>query len=255
MPNAHKWIQKYDTNDSIHVQFRFTSSQPENEGIYLAAYNSFDVRVKTYTPVWSTLGTYKYADVYIACSELSGFNYFKIHDMTSILAVSMPIEVGSFSSLSSLVYWNTSNDFNTVFGNFSNLSVYMVRVEGGLAPQTLTPEMEMENFTDQLLQDTQTFIQPVSVREMIFGDFNGIPYWFFEKLNWILSCDTLYINSEEMTKFSKLTIEWNDYRMGIGRISMKKKINNGLQMDDYLIGILDENGAAITNETGGILLA
>lgn len=253
--DAFRWIQKYDTNDSIHIQFRYVSAQPEDEGINVKAYDYLGRLVQTYTPTWSTLGTYKYADVYIDCSELSGYTYFKIYAVADLLATSMPIEVGGFSDLTSIIYWHSENDFNTFFGTFSNLTVFMIRLEGGVNPSGFTPDWDMDNFSDQFSQDSQTYVKPFSTKELILGDFNGIPYYFIEKLNWIFSCDTIYINSEELTKTSKITVNWKPNKMGIGTIDMKRKINNGLQYDDYSVGILDENGSAITNETGGVLTA
>lgn len=255
-PNAFRWVQKYDTNDSIHVQFRYVSVQPENEGIYLRAYDYLGRTVQTYIPTWGTSGTYKYADVIIDCSELSGYTYFKFYDSgATLLATSMPIEVGAFSDLTSIIYWHTENDFNTIFGTLGASTVFMLRLEGGFSPSGFSPDWEMDNFTDQFSQDSQTYAQPYSKKELTLGDGNGLPYYFFEKLNWVFSCDTIYINSEEVTKIDKLTIEWNAYKAGIGKLQMKRKTNNGLQYDDFLVGILDELGNAITNETGGVITA
>ena len=252
-PNAFRWVQKYDTNDSIHFQFRYISAQPENEGIYLKSYDSKGALIQTYTPTWTTVGTYKHADVIIDCSELSGYTYFKIFAQSTLLATSMPIEVGAFSDLTSIVYWHTENDFNTFFGTFGASTVFMMRLEGGFSPSGFSPDWEMDNFTDQFSQDSQTYAQPFATKELTIGDGNGLPYYLFERLNWVFSCDTVYVNMEEMTKVDKLTVEWNAYKQGIGTLRMKRKVNNGLQYDEYSVGILDELGNAITNSTGGIL--
>jgi hypothetical protein len=253
-PNKFRYIQKFDTNDTIHVQIRFTSDQPENEGLHIKAYGLNDVFIDDYSFTWTTLGTYKYGDAYIPCTSFSGYTYFQIHDSSTTfltpLAESWPVEVGTWPDSVAIIYFNTENDFETFFGTFSATSVFMIRVEGGFPPDGFTPKWDFENFTDQLSQDTLSYSLPYGVHTLYLGDSNGLSWFIIDKLNYIFSLDTIYLNGTQWVRNSEITIE-----NAVAKIDMKQKNNNMLQSSGGLVGIMDEEGQLITNQWGGILLA
>lgn len=98
---------------------------------------------------------------------------------------------------------------NTVLIEFTNSFYYAdavfgtgwnpnIRVEGWFKDEA--PASKDEIYTDQVYNQTMIFSDPFRVRQFIIGPGSGVPDWMPQKLNWILGCDSVFIDGRGFTK-------------------------------------------------------
>lgn len=75
-----------------------------------------------------------------------------------------------------------------------------IRVEGWFKDEA--PASKDEIYTDQVYNQTMIYSDPYRVRNFIIGPGSGLPDWMPQKLNWILGCDSVFIDGKGFTKAS-----------------------------------------------------
>jgi len=258
-PQAFQYVQKFGISKTIHVQFHFTSD-PTAGAVTINVFNyhtdapiCIGGTAKTYTASVTTLSAgHYYMDYYIPCSELSGVVYFTVTSSQGLMLTSWPVEIGNTGDMIEITYFNTDNDFQTVFGNpapvFQESNLFSVYVEGGFRPDGYTPSGNAESFSNQFAEPSLTYGMPFDVERLTLGDSNGLPRWMGQKLNAIFHCDTVLIDGFQWSRNSPLTVEYTGKLTGVYSIDLVPSTNRLTQTIAGDILITNEESTVITTE-------
>ena len=168
-------------------------------------------------------------------------------------ADSWVLEVGEHKDTFLLVYGNSRNDFETVFGDF-DYDTFTFRIEGGFPPDGYQPGADFSLFTNQHQEDTLTYAMPFDTHNLMIGDSNGVPWPFLQKINAIFCCDITLVEWIQYTRAGELSIEWTTRKTGIGTIPLKSVTNRMTQNTGGEIMITDESSVPLANEEDKILI-
>jgi len=250
-PSTLGYVQKFAPTDSIHIQVRSDSPYMfamviENQtgrnlgtlGLnftrteFGAGYYVFNLVIPTYL-----IG---YGQYYIQLSETGTVGDY--------ISDSWPFEIGDFDDTILFTYFNETNDFETIFGDFSASTVFQFRVEGGFIPASTKDVSELSTFSDQLKQSSLTYGMPSFTKTLRIGDSDGLPDWVFEKLIAIGACDVLLIDGMQWVKAYTWDSEQTDKKTLILSADMAYTTNRMTQTVDGVLRLVDNFGNAITNQ-------
>lgn len=199
---------------------------------------------------------YKYTGGTVDDSDewiLTGAVELITYSLSDMLTNSWPCEIGNHTDTVYFMYGNTTNNFETVFGDF-DYNTFTFRVEGGFIPDGFTPKVDISLFTNQNQEDTLTYAMPYSTHTLCIGDNMGVPWWILEKVNSIFCCDIVLTNLIQYTRTGDIDIEWTENKTGIGKLELKPVTNRMTQNVDGDIIITDENYIPISNEDDKVLI-
>ena len=246
-PNAFRYIQKFTFSDTIHLQFLGT----EDLNISIKAHDNETGQILSTilcTSTQLTSGIY-YFDGYIQCSGLNHTNYFEVYDSEDgLLFDSEPIEIGEWNDTVLIEYWNTLNAFNTVFGSYSYLTSFSIRVEGGFTPDGAKDVGEFETFNNQSLERSVTYSVPQTTETLVLGDANGLPKWMERKIYSIFHCDTISIDGVNWVREGEFTADATGLRTKILSLDMSLVENSQEQTSTGDIFLTNEDDVILTDE-------
>lgn len=251
-PQAHSYVQKFGISQIIHCQFHFTTD-PTTRNVVVNAYNAYTgALIKTYTgtPVMLSVGNW-YIDYIIPTFELVTDQavYFQIWDNEGILCESWPIDVASHQDTVFIAIHNTTNDFQTVFGQYSGLTVFGLCVEGGFVPDGDEDISEIETFTNQMGEKRISYAMPQFTERLVLGDSNGLPKWMRMKIMAYFNCDTVLISNVQYVRSGSWSMETTAQKMRIMSIDLTTYTNRMTQTIGGEILITNEEDTIISDES------
>lgn len=152
---------------------------------------------------------------------------------------SEPFEISSSSMLldsTMLIKYshkdNSTSHFDNIFWFGETQQIFELRIEGGITYNSA--EISNEQFRNQLQEIVELYSVPYDTYLLSMGDASGIPYWFAQMLNRILSLSKIEIN------------EINYVRSG------NSKIEISIVSDDSQLYTLSVQVERLINEINGI---
>jgi hypothetical protein len=260
-----KYLQRFGTTDPLHVQF--LSSQNLAPTFYLKCYSALyeiPITAATATFTKTTFGAYYYWDAYLnfavianAISTLQStihylntVVYFTIETDTVKYMDFYPILVDSYEKSISLLYHNTANDYETVFGAWSLNHSFLVRLDGGFAPGHFKPGGDYEVFMNQKNEPTVTYAKPKYVYTLTLEGFDDL---MLEKLNAILCLDTILIGGVQYCRDGELQTTLLDSGLWSLKVDLVPSTNRMTQNMEGDVMLITQDGTLLTNEDELIL--
>ena len=260
-----RYLQRFGSTDPLHVQF--LASNDLTDTFYLKCYSAqYDIPLASATFTKSTLlaGSYYYWDAYLSFSTilaaitalgihyLNTVVYFRI-ETTDLYMDSLPVYIGSHPETIGILYHNTSNDFETVFGTWSMTNSFLLRVQGGFARGYFKMGGDYETFLNQKNEPKVLYAMPKSNYILTLGDNFGLSDTMVEKLNAILHLDTIMIDGIQYCRMGEVSQTLNDFGLWNLKVEMTPATNRMTQNMEGDILLVTQDGTAITDEDVNIL--
>ena len=245
------YCQKFQNDDYFTFQFRaitgagYTATATLKD-IYGNVAKTFTITTKlnqivtnyTYFEISSILtgiteGIY-YFSLSVTKTGLSTFNF-----------LSEPIYIAATHENTILLnYSNSVNAFDVCFDGYYTRSIeFQFRIEGGFTSEGFTPASKDTVYQNQIYDNYLIDSVPFFTKKLTIGGSIGIPNWTIEKVNRILSCNTIKINNisyckNDGAKLEKLGAD-KFYPFMAWSIEMIESENNYEKtIEDELIGVL-----------------
>lgn len=199
------YYQKFEQKDTTTIQIL---SEIEAFSIRLRSFenNSIVGNVAVNALATQLVGQpFKVYEGKINFTGLDGYFYLEISwtDGTDKELYSEPFHVAESHEGTMLFdYKNSTNEFSVIFG--ANTS-FQIRVEGTI--QNFTPLSTDETYKNQKDNTTMLYSNPSQQWTLFVGDASGIPDWMSDKINRVMSCDTVKIDGANFNKAEGATWE------------------------------------------------
>jgi hypothetical protein len=262
-----KYMQRFGSTDPLHVQF--LSSQDLTDTFYLKCYSaSYDTPIYSVTFTKSTLlaGSYYYWDAYVNFSTiltaitalgihwLDTCVYFRIETDTDVYMDSQPVLIESQPSTIGILYHNTKNDFETVFGTWSIDNSFLVRIEGGFGRGYFQVSGDYETFMNQKKEPSVVYSMPFSTYKLSLGDAKGFDDAMMEKLNYIFHLDTLIIGGIQYVRIGEMQQTLKENGLWNASVNLVPATNRMTQNIEGDVQLTTQDGTLITDEDSNVLI-
>lgn len=110
------------------------------------------------------------------------------------------IQIGTFPESLLLTYTCKTNKFDCIFRDSEYAYFFVLRVDGGVKSSDISYNSDDVIYTSQ---DRVVYLLdsiPYTVRKYTFGNSYGLPSWLADKINRLLSCDSILINGVKVVK-------------------------------------------------------
>ncbi len=266
-PRSTGYVRKMGVSDTWRVQFLSDNDLLDTFKLKVYSYN-----YKTYLTEFSftknSIGGGYYWDAFVSSSQilsaietlnlpfLDGCVYFSL-ESDSLWAESLPVYVGSSTDTIQISVHNTTNDFGTVFGDFSFSSIFSFRVEGGFIPGYYTPKGEYETFANQSNEFSVVYSNPYGEFTLNLGDPYGLPDDMVEQISRFLACDIILINMKQFVRVGEIQEEINESRgTRTLKVQLTPATNRTMQniLGDAIYIANEEGNILSTEEDKGLIL-
>ena len=201
------YIQKFHSSDKIHIQVFANASEEVSASLNdLATGNSTSIPLSTYNHNDNVVM------YYAILRELED----AVYTVTINGSTSEPFIVCSSDTLLEetvlIRYSHKSNNssFDNIFWIDDIQQIFNFRVEAGFKPNGYSPQIDNEQYRNQMQEIEELYAVPYDVYNLTIGNSSGVPYWFAKHINRILCLSmveidgTRYVRSEssvpEMTQ-------------------------------------------------------
>lgn len=193
------YMQKFGLNDTIRIQF---TAEYQPEYYYLKV---SDVYGKTISQVqFEDIYYFSHISIYECVYPLSSLiegNIFRLsivnenEEITHTHICILPKEELHKTIL--IECTNYANDYDAIFLPEKK---FQFRVEGGIYQANAKQNVDNETFRDQLSSLHQLSAFPYEVNVLTIGNSNGVPQWVGNKINYIFSLSSVYVNNKETVR-------------------------------------------------------
>jgi hypothetical protein len=198
------FTQKYQTNDTIYLQFEsnFASIQMsviDCEQTVLLTQAATQVRANKYLA-----GYYVYELTLSLAAFSAGTIWLKLSlGLGSKFMISEPIELAETWPNTILFQYSNSKYHGDVI--FETGIVFGFRCEAVI--RRLDPANERTAYRDQKLNPTTLKVRPFRGFELGIGHLSGVPDWVIDKMNWIWSCDNVLCDGKSFAVLDESKFE------------------------------------------------
>jgi hypothetical protein len=236
------YYQKFQRTDSTTIQILIPGDEPQKNWTLSAV--KIDDEAFSYTATSKTFGNlinnYLIAEYNIDFSFFDEGKYrFFLRSVSGFTYRSDVICVKDKHEHTRLLsYRNTYNEQGVAF---SSGIVFHLRVEAQLY-KAIIPKSEDSIYTDNLGGYRTLASSPYSNSRLNIGGTGGIPDWLMNIINQAFSCDTLFLNSVEITKADGATfeaVEQDNYNLRSWNIEIGH-IENSLFYEECLLTVNGE---------------
>jgi hypothetical protein len=221
------YIQNFYHEDIISIPVRFNRGEfaslkarvrnVYNDLVYEVTFSLYDINLDM---------SFGYCS--ISMFEKLGCFYVEILSNETILAKSHLFNVINTKQGTVLFsYYNTENDFDTIFNLNGEQFIYHLRVEGGFRPDEQTPKLKTEDMEDQFINSVPLYGMPYLIKRLTIGANYGIPLWMLFKVNSIFALDNIFIDNIGHTRSTSTEIEISEregFNIGfqVGKIDLRE---------------------------------
>jgi len=196
------FFQKWQQTDSTTIQF-LSDYSIEFSVVDLETNSTVASLVPLEIPTALSNQTFKVYEVYINFQTLglpSGFYGFKVEyvdvNLNDVVLWSEPIDLQDEHEATMLVsYKNSENNFSVIFHEDLEFNI---RVDGVIA--NFSPGADDIIYNDQKRNATMLDSVPYRIFTLFVGNETGVPDWFADKMNRIMSCDSIKIEGDHYQK-------------------------------------------------------
>lgn len=201
------YVQKFYTSDKIHIQV-FANASEEVSAYLNNLANGSSISIP--------LSTYNHNDNVVMYHAILRDLEDAVYTVTINDSVSEPFMVCSSDTLLEetvlIRYSHKSNNssFDNIFWLDDIQQIFNFRVEAGFKPSGYSPQVDNEQYRNQMQEIEELYAVPYDVYKLTIGNSSGVPYWFAKHINRIFCLSmveiggTKYVRSEssvpEMTQ-------------------------------------------------------
>lgn len=140
----------------------------------------------------------------------------------------------------------SNSDNNTPLDNMFIIGgvrkVFKLRIEGGFKPQGYTPNVVQETWRTQRQELRQLYSAPYDKWSLTIGRAQGVPIEYVRMLNYILSCDMVYINGQRWCRSEGSVPEKQLVMAGAQMFTATVEMERQLTLEDYPNELYAGNG-------------
>lgn len=266
-PRSSGYVRKMGFSDTWRVQFLSDNNLLDTFKLKVYSFN-YNFYLTEFSFTKNSIGSGYYWDAFVSASQiLSAINalnlpyldncvYFSLESDT-LWAESLPVVIGSFSDTIQISVHNTTNDFGTVFGDFSFSSIFSFRVEGGFIPGYFIPKGEYETFANQSNEFSVIYSNPYGEYTLSLGDAYGLTDDMIEQISRFFACDIILINMKQFVRVGEIQEEVNESRgTRTLKIQLTQATNRTMQniLGDDIYITNEESNILSTEEDKGLIL-
>ena len=266
-PRSSGYVRKMGISDTWRVQFLSDNNLLDTFKLKVYSFN-YNFYLTEFSFTKNSIGSGYYWDAFVSASQiLNAINslnlpyldncvYFSLESDT-LWAESLPVVIGSFSDTIQISVHNTTNDFGTVFGDFSFSSIFSFRVEGGFIPGYFIPKGEYETFANQSNEFSVIYSNPYGEYTLSLGDAYGLTDDMIEQISRFFACDIILINAKQFVRVGEIQEEVNESRgTRTLKIQLTQATNRTMQniLGDDIYITNEESNILITEEDKGLIL-
>lgn len=266
-PRSSGYVRKMGSSDTWRVQFLSDNNLLDTFKLKVYSFN-YNFYLTEFSFTKNSIGGGYYWDAFVLASQiLNAINalnlpyldncvYFSLESDT-LWAESLPVVIGSFSDTVQISVHNTTNDFGTVFGDFSFSSIFSFRVEGGFIPGYFIPKGEYETFANQSNEFSVIYSNPYGEYTLSLGDAYGLTDDMIEQISRFFACDIILINMKQFVRVGEIQEEVNESRgTRTLKIQLTQATNRTMQniLGDDIYITNEESNILSTEEDKGLIL-
>lgn len=266
-PRSSGYVRKMGSSDTWRVQFLSDNNLLDTFKLKVYSFN-YNFYLTEFSFTKNSIGGGYYWDAFVSASQiLNAINalnlpyldncvYFSLESDT-LWAESLPVVIGSFSDTIQISVHNTTNDFGTVFGDFSFSSIFSFRVEGGFIPGYFIPKGEYETFANQSNEFSVIYSNPYGEYTLSLGDAYGLTDDMIEQISRFFACDIILINMKQFVRVGEIQEEVNESRgTRTLKIQLTQATNRTMQniLGDDIYITNEESNILSTEEDKGLIL-
>lgn len=266
-PRSSGYVRKMGSSDTWRVQFLSDNNLLDTFKLKVYSFN-YNFYLTEFSFTKNSIGGGYYWDAFVSASQiLNAINalnlpyldncvYFSLESDT-LWAESLPVVIGSFSDTIQISVHNTTNDFGTVFGDFSFSSIFSFRVEGGFIPGYFIPKGEYETFANQSNEFSVIYSNPYGEYTLSLGDAYGLTDDMIEQISRFFACDIILINMKQFVRVGEIQEELNESRgTRTLKIQLTQATNRTMQniLGDDIYITNEESNILSTEEDKGLIL-
>jgi hypothetical protein len=226
--------QKYQTNDTIYLQFEANFAAIQMQVIdceqnVLLTQSATQVRENKYLP-----GYYVYELTLSLATFPEGTIYLKPNlGLGSKFMISEPIEIAETWPNTILFQYSNSKYHGDVI--FETGIVFGFRCEAVI--EEYEPGAERTSYRDQKLNPTTLKVRPFDSFTLVAGHRTGIPAWVAKKMNWIWSCDNVLLDGKSFAVLDDGKLEDEEIHKQYPLKHWALKIQEGVNRASKIVGV------------------
>lgn len=266
-PRSSGYVRKMGSSDTWRVQFLSDNNLLDTFKLKVYSFN-YNFYLTEFSFTKNSIGGGYYWDAFVSAPQiLNAINalnlpyldncvYFSL-ESDILWAESLPVVIGSFSDTIQISVHNTTNDFGTVFGDFSFSSIFSFRVEGGFIPGYFIPKGEYETFANQSNEFSVIYSNPYGEYTLSLGDAYGLTDDMIEQISRFFACDIILINMKQFVRVGEIQEEVNESRgTRTLKIQLTQATNRTMQniLGDDIYITNEESNILSTEEDKGLIL-
>lgn len=201
------FIQKFNTEDYIIFQVFYDNDFYPGE-VIAKLIDCNDNEVADFTQDVINVGNNYQGILRCSCNVESGLYRVLLTTVSSKFNIySNCLDIGNHENTLLIQYACRENKFDSIFITETYAYYYILRMIGGVKSADVEYKSDDVIFTDQRHKVVLIDSIPYSIRKYTFGDSSGIANWMADKINRIMSCDSVLIDGIKVVKDEGAAIE------------------------------------------------